>query len=328
ENRILVNRGLERLNTTARVGLVALKKVAEIARPITGYEVGFQLAPRLNAAGRLEHALEALQLLLTSDHAEAERIALRLDAQNRERQKIERSMAETVIAAVRARFDPAKDFVVVEGQLLWHIGVVGIVASRVVQEFHRPAIILGGNGEEWRGSGRSVEGFDLAAALRECGGLLLRHGGHAMAAGLSLSPDNLDSLRQALNELVRRSLSAEQLVPRLRLDAEVTLRELTLENVRELQLLQQTGMENPPVHIYLRNLSQRGPARRMGTSQQHAKFWVTDRQVSCEAVWWGIGAGSLPEGNFDLACVPELNEYNGDGRVQLRVLDWRPAVSL
>ena len=146
-------------------------------------EVGFQFAPRLNAAGRLETAESALRLLLARDLAEAMPLAQELDLQNRERQKIEKTIVEEVIATVRAKFDAQADFVIVEGQLLWHIGVVGIVASRVLQEFYRPTIIIGGENGEMRGSGRSIAGFDLAAALGECHELLLRHGGHAMAAG-------------------------------------------------------------------------------------------------------------------------------------------------
>ncbi|MBC8096321.1 MAG: DHH family phosphoesterase, partial [Akkermansiaceae bacterium] len=153
ENRILVSAGLERLNKTQRPGLVALKNVASATSPIGTYEVGFQLAPRLNAAGRLETAEESLRLLLARNLAEAVPIAQNLDSRNRERQKIEKSIVDEVIGAIRARFDPEKDFVIVEGQLLWHVGVVGIVASRVLQEFYRPTIIVGGDGSDWRGSG-------------------------------------------------------------------------------------------------------------------------------------------------------------------------------
>jgi len=166
ENRILVSNGLERLNATQRPGLIALKRVAQSPARLGTYEVGFQLAPRLNAAGRLETAEDALRLLMARNPAEALALAQNLDARNRERQKIERGMAEEVIGAVRAKFNPQTDFVIVEGHLSWHIGVVGIVASRVLQQFYRPAIILGGDGGEFRGSGRSIPGLDLAAALR------------------------------------------------------------------------------------------------------------------------------------------------------------------
>ncbi|MEO6034096.1 MAG: DHH family phosphoesterase, partial [Verrucomicrobiota bacterium] len=173
ENRILTKIGLEYLNTSKRLGIVALRDVAQAQGILGCYEVGFQLAPRLNAAGRLENAEEALRLLLSRDSKEAQAIAESLDARNRQRQEIERNISVEVIGAVRARFNPENDFVIVEGQLLWHIGVVGIVASRVLHEFYRPTIILGGEADSWRGSGRSIEGFDLAAALGDCADLLV-----------------------------------------------------------------------------------------------------------------------------------------------------------
>jgi single-stranded-DNA-specific exonuclease len=324
ENRILVSAGLERLNATQRPGLQALRRVAGIQGRIGGYEVGFLLGPRLNAAGRLETAAEALQLLLAPSLAEAEPLAHSLDARNRERQQIEREMAAQVIGAVRARFKPDEDYVIVEGQLLWHIGVVGIVASRVLQEFHRPTIILGGDAGEWRGSGRSIEGFDLAGALRACGDLLARHGGHAMAAGLSMRPENLDLFRARLNELARRTLKPEQLQRVLRLDAEVTTGDLTLERLQELGRLQQTGIGNPPVQLVLRAVAPQRPPVRMGADRQHAKMWVTDGAATCEAVLWGVGDSPLPAGRFDLAFAPQINEYNGTRAVQLKMLDWEP----
>src|SRR5208282_5033561 len=276
ENRILVSAGLQRLNTTQRPGLLALKQIAQCPPTLGTYEVGFQLAPRLNAAGRLETAEESLQLLLAPDLGGATPIAQSLDSRNRERQKIERGIVEEVIGVVKSKFDPQKDFVIVEGQLLWHIGVVGIVASRVLQQFYRPTIILGGESGEWRGSGRSIAGFDLAAALRECGDLLVRHGGHAMAAGLSLQPDKVDALRQRLNELARRALKPEDLQPPLRLDAEVGLDEITLESLEKLARLKPTGQGNPPVQFCARNLAHQRPLQRIGADRQHVKMWVTD----------------------------------------------------
>jgi single-stranded-DNA-specific exonuclease len=325
ENRVLVASGLHRLNQTVRPGLVALKEVAQISTRITGYEVGFQLAPRLNAAGRLENALEALRLLVATDSKQALELARLLDTQNRERQQIERAIADEVIGAVRATFKPDRDFVIVEGQLLWHIGVVGIVASKVLQTFYRPTIILGGDAQEWRGSGRSIEGFDLAAALRDCDGLLLRHGGHAMAAGLTIHPDKVGEFRQRINEAARQSLKPEHLQPALRLDAEVAPGEITIEQMMQLERLQQTGMGNPPVHLMMRNATLRGPIKRMGPEQKHARLCVNDGVASYQAVIWGAGQGALPEGRFDLAFVPQINEFKGNRSIQLKTLDWRPA---
>jgi single-stranded-DNA-specific exonuclease len=324
ENRILASAGLQRLNMTQRPGLIALKQVAQCPPILGAYEVGFQLAPRLNAAGRLETAEESLHLLLARDLAGAMPIAQSLDSRNRERQKIERGIVEEVMGVVKSKFDPQTDFVIVEGQLLWHIGVVGIVASRVLQQFYRPTIILGGEAGEWRGSGRSIAGFDLAAALRECGDLLVRHGGHAMAAGLSLQPDKMDALRQRLNELARRALKPEDLQPPLYLDAEVGLDEMTLEMLGELAGLKPTGQGNPPVQFCARNLTHQRPLQRMGKEKQHVKLWVTDGAVTHEAVWWNGGDKSLPVGKFDLAYAPQVNEFNDRRTVQLKVLDWRP----
>ena len=325
ENRILVSAGLERLNQTQRPGLVALKKVAQSPEKLGAYEVGFQLAPRLNAAGRLESAEDALHLLLAKNLEEATPLAQNLDSRNRERQKIERGIVEEVTGVVRSKFNPQTDFVIVEGRLLWHIGVVGIVASRVLQEFYRPTIIIGGEGGEWRGSGRSIAGFDLAAALRECDDLLVKHGGHAMAAGLSIAPDKIDLLRQRLNELARRALKPEDLQPPLRIDAEVGLDEMNFETLGELDRLKPTGQGNPAVQFCARNLSHQRPLQRIGAKKQHVKIWVTDGLATHEAVWWNGGEKSLPVGKFDLAFAPQVNEFNGRCTVQLKFMDWRAA---
>jgi len=325
ENRILVTVGLEKLAGTRRPGIIALKTVAQSPEKLGTHDVGFQLAPRLNAAGRLETADESLRLLLAETVAAALPLAQNLDARNRERQKIEKTIVAEVVGRLRVTFDAQKDFVIVEGQLLWHIGVVGIVASRVVQEFYRPALIIGGENGGMRGSGRSIGGFDLAAALRECHDLLLRHGGHAMAAGLSVAPEMIDRLRERLNAIARRQLRPEDLQPPLRLDAEIALAELDLAAMAELEKLKPTGMGNPALQFCSRNLSHKKPLQRMGANQQHVKMWVTDGAATHEAVWWNAGAGSMPEGKFDLAFAPSLNVFNGRTAVQLKVLDWRSA---
>jgi len=323
ENRILVTAGLGRLDKTQRPGLVALKRIAGTASPVGVYEVGFQLGPRLNAAGRLETAETALHLLRSTTEEEAMPLAQALDARNRERQEVEQGILKEASGAVRSRFDPDRDLVIVEGRLLWHIGVVGIVASRILQEFYRPTLIIGGEGDEWRGSGRSIVGFDLAAALRECDDLLIRHGGHAMAAGVSVHPDQLDALRDRLNEIARRTLKRDDLQPPLRLDAEVGLDELTLVRMQELDRLRPCGQGNPGVQFVARGLTHERPLKRLGKERQHVKMWVTDGGDSCEAVWWRAGDQSLPVGQFDLAFAPQINEFNGRRSVQLKVLDWR-----
>jgi single-stranded-DNA-specific exonuclease len=321
ENRILVHAGLERLDSTSRVGLQALKRVSRTRSPMGVYEVGFQLGPRLNAAGRLETAEDALRLLLCDRESEAQSLAEVLDLQNRERQEVEKRIAQEAGERVRNRFDPERDLVIVEGDASWHIGVVGIVASRVLREFQRPTLILGGDGTLWRGSGRSISGFDLAGALRDCSDLLEKHGGHAMAAGLSIDPARLEAFRLRINDLARERLRPEHLQPEVRIDASIPLRSLSLPMVADLRRLEPFGMGNPVVQLAVRGLSHARPPQRL--KEQHWKFWVTDGGTPVETVWWAAGDRPVPEGRFDLAVIPEAGDYGGRRFLQLRLIDWK-----
>ncbi len=326
ENRILAHKGLGYLNASERPGLTALKEVSRSGERVGVYEVGFQLAPRLNAAGRLEEALNALRLLQATEMEEAQSLARALDRQNRERQRIEQSITEEVSRMVRAKFRAESDFVIVEGDVHWHVGVVGIVASRVVREFYRPTIIVGGDGVQCsHGSGRSIDGFDLAEALRDCDDLLLNHGGHAMAAGITIEPDSLEAFRDRLNALARKRLSPKQFYPELAIDATVGLSELTLARVEELGRLEPSGQGNPRVRLKANGLAHAKPPKVIGRDQKHVKCWVTDGSATREVIWWGGGSETWPEGRFDLAFEPQINEFNGERSVQLKLLDWKQA---
>lgn len=326
ENRIFTRIGLEKLGATERVGLKALKSVAGVGSRPTVYDVGFGLGPRLNAAGRLESALAALCLLLEKDTAAADRLALELDSTNRARQEVEKKIQEEVSAAVRASFDPTRDAVLVLGKSEWHVGVVGIVASRILREFYRPTILLGSDGSEhWRGSGRSIEGIDLGRLLGECKDLLVRSGGHAMAAGVTIAPEQVQLFRQRMNDLVLANSQPEQFQPRLRLDGEVTLPELTPAFASQMHKLEPFGTENRSIQLCARNLSLRNPPRRMGADQQHLKTFVTDGICSFEAVWWNCSPEYQWPAKFDLAFEPQWTEYNGTFAIQLKVLDCKPA---
>lgn len=323
ENRILTKIGLDRLNRTQRPGLIALKSVSKSANEIGVYEVGFHLGPRLNAAGRLKSAMVSLELLLADDADKARAIADKLNDHNKERQEMERIISGDVVNTVLDKFNPDTDYVIVEGREHWHLGVVGIVAARVMRKFYRPSIILGGDGEFLRGSGRSIEGVDLVAALRECDNLLLSHGGHAMAAGVGVSPENIDLFRNRLNLIVKDQLGGTIPKPTLKLDAESNLYELTMAQISELEHLQPTGQNNPNVQIVIRDLKLDRPPYRMGKEKQHLKIWVRDEGNQCvEAIIWNVPEGEEPSGKFDLAATPQINEYNGRRSVQLKVLDW------
>ena len=325
ENRILAVKGLEQIRRTHRAGLRALLDVAGIDGPVGSYEAGFQIAPRLNAAGRLQSAMRGLDLLCSEDPTTAEELAGLLDRNNRERQRVEKEITQQVLDTLRTQFNPVRDHTIVMGDAGWNIGVVGIVASRVQKEFYRPTVILGGSPDGLRGSGRSIKGFDLAAALKECDIVLDRYGGHAMAAGVSMQPDNLDAFRERLNEVAKSKLTKEMLQPTLKLDGTIPLHELNFGAVQSLEALQPTGMGLPTVQVAVPQLELNAPVRWMGADKQHAKLSVTDGQASAEVVCWNAQSDPLPEGRFDLAAQPSINLWRGRRSLQLKMLDWRPA---
>ena len=319
ENRILVKAGLERLPLTQKVGLRALMDLAGVPDDrVTPYHIGFRIGPRLNAAGRLADAMAALELLLTDDGARAAKLAQLLDDHNAERQRIEERIVAEAMEMARTFGD---DRVLVLADDTWHVGVVGIVASRVVQEFYRPTVVIGADG---KGSCRSVDGFSIVEALRHCEPLLEKFGGHEMAAGLSVKTGDIAKLRRALNEYASRVMTAEDLSPRLLVDAEVRLDELDDEFFRSLDQLEPCGQDNPSPVFAVSGVSVRGSPRVVGKS--HLKFRVSEGESVVEAVWWGMGGEQLPQSPLDIAFAPELNEYGGVETVQLKVKDVRSAL--
>ena len=325
ENRKLVHSGLEQLGETTRPGLIALKRVANVSKPVTVFNVGFHLGPRLNAAGRMDNPDAALNLLIAKDRYEADKAADILDNYNRERREIERDISTQAVESVRQRFDPGEDFVIVEGNMEWHLGVIGIVASRVMREFYRPTFILASDGDGWKGSARSIEGFDLAEAMRSCDDLLNDHGGHAMAAGVSVKPGRLEAFRERINEIAKKTITPEMFQPPLKLDAGTDLSELTLMHIEEMSQLEPIGQGNPEIQLLVPELTLSSPIYRMGRDKQHAKFWVTDNHDACEVVAWNLKPEDEPKDTFDIAVAPQINDFNGRRSVQLKLIDWRPA---
>ena len=324
ENRKLLRFGLEQLSKTTRPGLVALKKITNIKSPVSVFNVGFNLGPRINAAGRMENPLAALNLLLAKDIFTAEKNAKLLDDFNLDRQKVERDISTKAIEDIKNKFDPDKDFVIVEGNMEWHLGVIGIVASRVMRKFYRPAFILTKDGNGWKGSARSIEGFDLAEAMRECDDLLNDHGGHAMAAGVSVKPGQVDAFRERINKVAKKTINSEMFQAPLKLDAETNLSEMTLVRIQEMQQIEPTGQGNPEIQLLIPNLTMSGSIFRMGKDKQHVKFWANDDRESCEVIAWNLKPEDEPKGNFDLAVAPQVNNFNGHLSVQLKLIDWRP----
>ncbi len=275
ENRALVRLGLKLLPVSRWPGLGALVAVSGLAtKPIRAVHLGFALGPRVNAAGRIGDAADGLRLLLTDDADEAAALARKLDRQNAERQALdERTLAEALEDLARS-FDPGRDAGVVLARDGWHPGVIGIVASRVVDRIARPVVLVGFDGELGKGSGRSAGPYDLHRALAACAPHLERWGGHRMAAGVAVRRDALQRFREAFNRACAEQQPAGEIVPRQRVDALLPVADLSTELARALQALEPTGFGNPGPVFGLTGLSLEGPARRMG--DEHVRFTVRD----------------------------------------------------
>lgn len=320
ENRILVKAGLERLPHTQKVGLRALMDIADVPDHVKPHHIGFRIGPRLNAAGRLADAMAALELLLTDDAARARELAKLLNDHNAERQRIEEHMTEEALAMA---WKSATDRILVLANADWHTGVIGIVASRITQQFYRPAVIIGKDG---KGSCRSVSGFSIVAALAKCASVLERFGGHEMAAGLSVESIKIDELRRLLNEHAATMLKEEDLQPRVRIDAVVRLDELDAEFFEQLERLEPCGQDNPEPTFAALGVRLRDTPRVVG--KDHLKFFVTDPDTGAgaEAIWWKMADRELPSGPMDVAFNAELHEYRGKQTVQLKVRDVRESL--
>ncbi len=325
ENRALVRRGLASINRMERPGVEALCRQAGLkAGQVDATAIGFALGPRLNAAGRLTHAQEAYRLLETEYPAEAEQLAGQLDRLNRERQQLtlethERAR-EMVLKAgedTPLLFAAAPDFLA---------GIVGLVASRLVDEFYRPAVIVEVDKKYSKGSARSIPEFHITAALDACADLLVRHGGHAAAAGFTVSNEHLDELAERLHRLAAEQLAGLELTPVLAVDAEVELAQMSGELYRELVRLEPCGYANPQPLFLSRSVRLLGQ-RAIGGDGRHLRLTFSDGRV----VWDGIAfrqgewAGKLPD-RVDIVYHLEANEWNGQQRLQLNVQDLRPAV--
>lgn len=324
ENRIFVRHGLRQMAATRWPGIRALMQVSGVAAPVRGSDIGFRLGPRINAAGRLGPAQEALRLLLTDDPAEAKQLAQSLDAHNSERQGVERSVVAQADAWVAENFDPARDATIVAGRRGWHVGVLGVVASRVMRRTHRPTFIIGfdesGSG---KGSGRSIEGLPLVDLLRECAPHLEKFGGHAMAAGISLSEASFPAFRDAFESAARALANDEILTPRLHLDVEVELHDLDLALLEAQDLIEPFGASNPQPVLYTRALSPHGEPRVM--KEKHLKIDFAAGRRRFPAVFFNARLDDLPRPPWDVAYTLEWNTWQGRTEAQMRVVDVRRA---
>jgi single-stranded-DNA-specific exonuclease len=327
ENRTLVQRGSREIGRSSRPGLRKLMEVSAVRPPIFAEDIGFRLGPRLNAAGRLSTAEKSLRLLLTKDEAEAAVLAEFLDKQNRERQEVEK---QTFIAAdeqIAKEFDPARDAAIVVGARGWHPGVLGIVASRIVRKYHRPAFVIGfdetGIG---KGSGRSIEGFNLVRALDGCAENLEKFGGHEMAAGLTVRESKLDVFANAFRRIARELLSNDDLQTRIRLDHELALSELNVDLLQWHEMLQPFGSANRQPMFVAREVEPAAPPQVI--KEKHLILRLRQRNVHRRAIFFDGAAEELPAAPWDIAFRIRADDYEGERLVGIQIQALRQAAPI
>jgi single-stranded-DNA-specific exonuclease len=327
ENRVLARLGLERLNEGPRIGLKALIDVAGLSgRRISSGQVAFVLAPRINAAGRMGNAEQGLRLLLAREPGEARAFAESLEEDNDRRRRFD----EVALIEASQRVETELGWPGCSSILLWseqwHPGVIGIVASRLVERFQRPTVLVALDGDRGRGSGRSLPGIDLNRLLGQCGDLLEGYGGHAIAAGLTVKRGALPELRERMERIVKEQISPEDCVPRLVIDGDLTLRECDLDLVEWLERLSPHGLENPEPVFCARGVTV-GPVTAVGGGK-HLRLTVRDSTGTAEAIGFGMGERAAVIGRArvcDLAFTPTRNEWMGQTRVQLKLKGIRPS---
>lgn len=332
DNRILVKEGMKHLRETERPGLKALIESSGLkGSDLQYWHLGFILAPRLNAAGRMEDARSALELLLTRSEVEARMLAEKMTVLNRTRQGVEAGILKEAQLEASHRVDQGEKVLVLANEG-WHQGVLGIVASRLVEGFGRPVLLISWDGEQGKGSGRTAPGFDLFGALDQCRDHLERFGGHQQAAGVVVQRSQIDSLRMALNEVAASSWD-EHAGSRILVDGQLELQEITTELVRELSVLEPFGLDNTSPLFVLRSAMILNP-RAVGKRTGHLKFQVQVRghgREPVEAIGFGMAdflEQPLATQLFDVVFEPEINSFRGRETIQMRVCDMKTSDSL
>lgn len=325
DNRIMVKHGLRLLAETRWEGLRALLEGADLAgKELRAGQVGFILAPRLNAVGRIADAKDGLRLLLTDDPAEARELAARCEQCNRERQGLDQRILDEALDEVERRWaDPVAHPAIVLAREGWHPGVVGIVASRVVERYGRPTFLIGLDGATGKGSGRSIDRFDLHHALTACGAHLERYGGHRMAAGLTIRADRVDAFRERFTAVAAETLTPDDLGPTQRVDLEIGLAEVSDDLEKWGRHLEPCGMGNASPVFGARGVRLHNP-RVVGANHLKATLAGGGRTLDAIAFGWADRLGWLGDGTADVAFRLERNEFRGQSTLQARVLAVSP----
>ncbi|MEA3400487.1 MAG: single-stranded-DNA-specific exonuclease RecJ [Armatimonadota bacterium] len=327
ENRVLVGAGLQLLPYSRKVGLQVLLELCELGESVSARDVAFRIGPRLNAVGRMADATDALELLLTDDEMAARRSALHLDSLNRQRRSEQDQTLREALQMIEREVDLERDRVVVLARQGWHRGVVGIVASKVLETTGLPTLLIAVEGDQGRGSARSIAAFNVAEALGACDDLLDRYGGHSLAAGCELHVDRVAELRERLNGLGRESISEEDLRQRVRADAEVALSEVDQELAVQLSALEPCGEGNPEPLLVARGVTVK-QARTVGAGGKHLKLLVEGGGRHLDCIGFGLAdalSHTRSGSRVDLCFTPKMDDYTGVPRLQLQLEDIRPA---
>ena len=325
ENRVFVRYGLKVMAETTNCGLRALIRAAGLeGKPLTAGRIGYILAPRLNAVGRLGNAMRGVELLLCDDQGEANEIARELEELNQRRQSLDRATLDEALRMVDD-VDLDETYGLVIAKQGWHAGVIGIVASRIVEQIARPVVMVALDGDIGKGSGRSISAFDLHAGLTACSQHLVRFGGHRAAAGITVQTALVPTLQEAFNTVARAQLTADDLVPEQRIDLEVAEADITDDLERLLRHFEPHGLGNPTPTLALRGARLDTPARRIG-STDGVRSAVSTAQGAISAIGWRLGDRARlldPAQPVDLAFRLERDDYRGADRLQLNLVDVR-----
>lgn len=330
ENRIIVKHGIEAIKTTLNPGIKALIDCAGINPPdLNSGHVSFSIVPRINAIGRMDTADDAVELFTATDNAEAFKLALKLDDANKMRQSVEDMIFKEADEKIINEYLAGDDYIYVLESEKWHVGVVGIVASKIVDKYYRPAIMLCREGNILRGSARGIQGLNLYDLLYKCSDLLVKFGGHELAAGLSISAENLQAFKEKVNITAKSMLPGRYLVPTVNVDCEIKPDEISLDLIRELKLLEPLGTGNPSPLFLGKSLSIQ-EIRTVGNQDKHLKLKLLDKYKTFDAIAFNMGyniKGYNKNNYIDIVCGLEINSWNGSENVQIMIRDIRHTLS-
>ena len=321
ENRIFTKIGLELITEGRRPGIKALKEVSGVDNQvIDSFKASFSLIPRINAAGRIASPSDAVKLLMTDDISEARVLAEKLDSYNRHRQLMEKKILNDILDIISRNVSIEKTNSLVFDSDQWHPGIIGIVASRLVELYNRPAFVISLQDGLGKGSGRSVSGFNIYKGIQQCAHLLVSYGGHYHAAGISIKKENIDEFKDLLDQIAMSNAEMSDMTYQINIDAECPIESTRADWITQFELLAPFGSKNPEPLLYARNVKASAP---IVVGNNHLKMWVNSNNASRDSIWFNMGKyiNALNGATFDIVFTPQINNWNGSQDIQLKIKD-------